>query len=419
MKIAVVGSGISGLGAALLLQQEHEVHLFESDSRLGGHAHTTQITQSGQTFGVDTGFLVYNDLTYPHLKGLFKYLNVETVDSDMSLSLQIPDRNLEWAGDNLNTVFAQRRNLMSLRFYKFIFQILKFHKNAEKNRDLSAKNKWTIGELLKNEKYTEDLLEWYILPMVAAIWSTPEQGMLDFPAETFLTFFINHKLLQVNNRPVWKTVKNGSVQYVDKIAKQLKHIHLSEPVLQVESVSQGIYLKSSVTDYHFDKVVFATHAPITSKIFKFKNEYQKSLIDSFSDIPNKAVLHEDSSLMPQNKKCWSSWNVKAQLKTKASDKVSLTYFLNRLQPLPTKNKLLLTLNPELDVKNKILSYDYAHPKFDQKAIDAQKKIESIQGVDHAYFAGAWTRYGFHEDGLLSAVEVAKCFNIKPLWKHDI
>lgn len=419
MKVAVVGSGISGLGAALLLQQKHEVHLFESDSRLGGHAHTNQITNSGNTFGVDTGFLVYNDLTYPHLKGLFKYLSVETVDSDMSLSLQIPESNLEWAGDNLNSVFAQRKNLINPQFYKFLFQILKFHKNAEQNRQLCIINKWTIGELIQHEKYSNELLEWYILPMVAAIWSTPEKGMLDFPAETFLTFFINHKLLQVNDRSVWKTVKNGSIQYVNKIASQLSHIHLSEPVTKVESIGDRIYLESIKSKYEFDKVVFATHAPVTRKIYTFKNELQKNIIESFSDISNDAVLHTDQSFMPENKKCWSSWNVKAQLKTSESDKVSLTYYLNKLQPLPTLEKLLLTLNPSVKINNTILSHQYAHPKFDQKAIDAQKKISSIQGIDNVYFAGAWTRYGFHEDGLLSAVNVAKCFDISPPWEVNL
>ncbi|MES2801892.1 MAG: FAD-dependent oxidoreductase [Bdellovibrionota bacterium] len=415
MKIAVIGSGISGLGTGLLLSQKHEVHLFEVSNRLGGHAHTSTIENHGKQIIIDTGFLVYNDLTYPHLRSMFKYLNTETVASDMSLSIQVPQAGLEWAGNNLDSVFAQRKNIINPCFHRLLLAILDFHKKAEKFRDLSRVNRWTIGDLLRQQKYPKELMEWYILPMVAAIWSTPEKGMLDFPAETFLTFFINHKLLQVNDRPVWRTVKNGSKNYVDQIAQKLQHIHLNEGVDSVENVNGNLHLKTHRADYRFDHVVFATHAPVTAKIYKFKNQQQEQAIKSFSTIPNKAYLHEDLGFMPQKTKCWASWNVQAQLGTAESDKVSLTYLLNRLQPLNTDKNLLLTLNPSRQPKNTLFNVSYDHPKFDQKAIDAQSEIPHIQGIDGVYFAGAWTRYGFHEDGLLSAVNVARYFDIATPW----
>lgn len=418
MKIAVIGSGISGLGTALLLNQKHEVHLFEANNRLGGHAHTSSIEKLGKQIYIDTGFLVFNDLTYPHLRSMFKYLQTETVASDMSLSIQVPHAGLEWAGNNLDSVFAQRKNLISPRFHRLLFAILDFHKKAEKLRELSRKNRWTIGDLMREQKYPKELIEWYVLPMVAAIWSTPEAGMLDFPAETFLTFFINHKLLQVNDRPVWRTVKNGSKNYVDQIASRLHHIHLSEGVDKVESSAGVLHVKTRCADYQFDRVVFATHAPVTAKIYKFKNQHQEAMIKSFSTIQNKAYLHEDEGFMPEKTKCWASWNVQAQLGTAAADKVSLTYLLNRLQPLATDKNLLLTLNPSRQPNKKLFSVNYDHPKFDQKAIDAQRDIPHLQGIDGVYFSGAWTRYGFHEDGLLSAVNVAKLFDIATPWRIE-
>lgn len=419
LKIAVVGSGVAGLGSSLLLSSQHEVHLFENDARLGGHAHTSDIDVDGRPVAVDTGFLVYNDLTYPHLRGMFEYLGVETVNSDMSLSIRVPSRNLEWAGDNMNTVFAQRKNLLSPRFYRLLFDIVKFHKQAETNCELSRLNRWTVADLLHEMKFSKELAEWYVLPMLAAIWSTPEQKMFDFPAETFLTFFLNHKLLQVNNRPQWKTVKGGSRQYVNKIVQRLEHVHLNEAVLAVEKDGDKLKLTTAKGSMLFDKVVFATAPSITRKILKTSHEGLTHFLNSFQVVPNKAVLHRDESHMPRSKKCWASWCVQANLKTTFSNNVSLTYYLNRLQPLTTSTDIFLSLNPATNVKNTIFEVDYTHPMFDQKAIDAQKDLPGLQGIDGVYHAGAWTRYGFHEDGILSAVNVAKCLNIEVPWKVSI
>jgi predicted NAD/FAD-binding protein len=415
LKIAVIGSGIAGLGSSLLLSSKHEVHLFENDNRLGGHAHTSDISIGGESVAVDTGFLVYNDLTYPHLRGMFEYLGVETANSDMSLSIRVPSRNLEWAGDNMNTVFAQRKNLLSPRFYRLLLDILKFHKQAESNCELSRLNRWSVAELLHEMKFTKELAEWYILPMLAAIWSTPEQKMFDFPAETFLTFFINHKLLQVNDRPQWRTVKGGSRQYVKKIAERLQHIHLGEPVHSVEKTTTQIQLKTGKGEYLFDKVVFATAPAVTRKILKTPHGQLSEFLNSFNVVPNKAVLHQDESMMPVSKKCWASWCVQANLNSDFSNNVALTYYLNRLQPLMTAQNIFLSLNPAKEVSNVVFNVSYSHPMFDQKAIDAQKNLPLLQGIDGIYHAGAWTRYGFHEDGILSAVNVAKHFGIEAPW----
>ena len=414
-KIAVVGSGISGLGLSLVLSQKYEVHLFESDARLGGHAHTTDYQIGNEQVSLDTGFLVYNELNYPHLVALFKFLDVEVVNSDMSLSIQVPQQKLEWAGDNLDTVFAQRKNLFKPRFYKMLLDILRFHKEAEANCELARQNNWSTADLLKKQRYGSEIQEWYILPMLAAIWSTPERKMLDFPAETFLTFFLNHKLLQVNNRPQWKTVKNGSRQYVDKISKKLENIHLNEPVVEVEPHHDQVKLKSKLKEYIFDSVILTTQPSISIKILKTKNEKILQLLNSFGTVMNKAYLHQDSSFMPASKKCWSSWCVQAQLDTKNSNEVSLTYYLNRLQPLQTKQNLFLTLNPNRPPKNLLAQFEYGHPLFNELSIQAQKLLPEVQGLENVYFAGAWTRYGFHEDGLLSAVNVANQFGLKPQW----
>ncbi len=417
MKIAVIGSGISGLGSSLLLGQKHEVHLFEADNRLGGHAHTSSIKIGETEANVDTGFLVYNDLTYPHLLSLFKYLEVETVASDMSLSIQAPSLNLEWSGESLNSVFAQRKNLLNPRFYRLLLDILKFHKKAEFYRDLSRQKKWSIAELLKNQEYSKELTEWYILPMVAAIWSTPEKLMMSFPAETFLTFFLNHKLLQVNDRPQWKTVKNGSINYVQKIAKKLEHVHLDEATLKVKRDGSHLRVNTTKGEYLFDKVVFATHPSLTSKILQTESSEVKRVLSSFQTIKNTAYLHHDESFMPRSKKCWASWNVSANLNTPEEHQVSLTYYLNRLQPLPTKKNMLLTLNPSRIPQKSLFQADYNHPKFDQLAIEAQLELPMIQGIDNVFHCGAWTRYGFHEDGLLSAVNIAKLFGIDTPWRR--
>lgn len=415
MKVAVVGSGISGIGSAWLLSQHHEVHLFEADRRLGGHAHTVIVDEAGGAVPMDTGFLVYNELTYPNLKSFFRMLQVETVASDMSLSIQVKDKNLEWSGTNLNSIFGQRSNLFRPKFYWMLKEILRFGREADVNLQTARRHAWTLGELLRERKFSSEFCSDYLLPIGAAIWSTPETKMLDFPAATFLTFFINHKLLQVNDRPVWRTVKSGSIQYVEKAARSISRIHLSSPVVEVERKDGRVTVRTAAGEEVFDQVILATHAPITAKMLKFPSDEERRILGSFRTEQNQTYLHRNSEWMPRNRRCWSSWNVYGTSRPDASRQVSLTYYLNLLQPLNSTNDYFLTLNPEQTIRNPIREFQYSHPQFDQTAIRAQRELSSIQGNGGVYFAGAWSRYGFHEDGLLSAVNVARLLGVPIPW----
>lgn len=416
MKIAVVGGGISGIGCAWLMSQSHDVHLFESENRLGGHAHTVEIHETSErTIPIDTGFLVYNELTYPHLTRFFRHLDVETVDSEMSLSVQVKAKNVEWNGASLNTVFAQRSNLVRPKFYRMLFEILRFGREAEKNLHLARRHAWTLSDLLRQGRYSREFVEDYLLPIGAAIWSSPESKMLDFPAATFIAFFINHKLLQVNHRPVWRTVKNGSVQYVQKAAAQIGHVHINTPVLEVRRANGKVLVRTQNETTGFDRVIMATHAPVTAKILKMESDRERAVISTFRYEANKVVLHSDASFMPKRKLCWAAWNVLGKRGQNWRENVSLSYYINRLQPLPTENDYFVTLNPERDAAHAIQNFNYDHPQFDQAAIRAQRELPSIQGEGGVYFAGAWSRYGFHEDGLLSAVTVAELMGTPAPW----
>lgn len=420
MKVAVIGAGISGLGAAWILSQKHEVHLFEAEPRLGGHANTVLVKEdNGATVPVDTGFLVYNELTYPHLKSFFKELNVETFASDMSLAIRSEHKGLEWAGTSLDTVFAQRLNLLRPQFLKMLADILRFDKESAENLVLAQKNNWSLGQLLQHRRYGASFREDYLLPIGAAIWSTPEVRMEDFPAETFIQFFINHRLLQINDRPQWRTVKNGSVEYVKKVAARLPFIHTGAAVHSVERKSEGLQVNVGGESLHFDKVVFATHAPITLKILKTENIQEKEILSAVGTRGNKTFLHRDEGLMPQRKKCWSSWNVLSTPNYREVSDVSLTYYINKLQPLNTQKNYFVSLNPRQKVENILQEFHYEHPQFNRQAIQAQQRLSEIQGLGGVYYAGAWTRYGFHEDGLLSAVKVGELFGLKTPWEHHL
>lgn len=411
MKIAVIGGGISGLGAGVILSPHHEVHLFESAGRLGGHANTVDIPEGAAHVAVDTGFLVYNELNYPHLTAFFRFLNVETVNSDMSLSVRSVREDLEWAGTNLNTIFAQRRNLFRPSFLGLLKEILRFHRHAEKNLSVSRRHGLSLGELLVRENYSQPFCQFYLLPIGAAIWSTPEAGILDYPADTFLTFFLNHKLLQMNNRPVWRTVLGGSRNYVKKAQAKISNVHLNAKVTAVKRSEGRVWLRTENGEAQFDKVIFATHAPVTLQLLQNPNELEKAVLGAFQVEKNKGTLHRDPAGMPRNARTWAAWNVMAG----SGDKVSLTYHLNRLQPLPTTSQYFLTLNPTAALNPVLAEFAYDHPRFTREAVRAQSELSKIQGQGGIHYAGAWTRYGFHEDGLLSAVNVAKALGAEPPW----
>lgn len=415
MKIAVVGSGISGLSSALILSQEHEVHLFESEPRLGGHAHTVQVNDGpNNDLPIDTGFLVYNTLTYPHFTRFLNYLGVQTVESSMSLSIQSKN-GLEWAGENLGTIFAQRKNIFSLKFLRMLYDIWKFNKSAEENLELSRKNNFTLQDLIHYRGYGDSFTTLYLLPMTGAIWSMSYENALQFPAETFLTFCINHHLLQINDRPIWRTINGGSINYVNSVRDRIKNIHYSSPVTSIARNQDKLTVSASNSKFDFDKVILATHAPTSARLIQSDFPDLASELSDLQVTSNKVVLHQDTSVMPKNKSCWSAWNVQAQDKVDDKNEISLTYYINKLQPVRSERPYLVTLNYSGDLKGTRQSFIYYHPKFDFLAIQTQKRLPQIQGKHGIYFAGAWTRYGFHEDGILSAVNVANYFGVKPPW----
>ncbi|MBC3880003.1 FAD-dependent oxidoreductase [Undibacterium sp. LX40W] len=418
-RVAVIGSGISGLASAYFLQKKYDVTLYESNTYFGGHTNTVDITVDGITQPVDTGFLVFNHKTYPNLIALFAELGIDSYDTDMSFGVSVNDGQIEWAGTNLNTVFAQRTNLLSIPFINMLRDILRFNKDAEANLEASLTNKVNLGELLKNEGYGRRFQEHYLVPMAAAIWSSSPKDILEFPASTFLRFCLNHALLQVNDRPKWKTVKGGGRSYVKKILETISDKRLNTAVEKVERQQGKVAVTANGGTELFDEVVFATHAPTSLALLKDADEKERKILSQFRYQTNRAVLHTDTRLLPSNKNVWSAWNYIGTKATGPEDQaaVCVSYLLNQLQRLEIKAPVIVTLNPAVEPQpSKVLrSFDYEHPIFDQAAIDAQVALVEIQGKNKVWFTGAWSGYGFHEDGLKSALKVATAIGVAPEW----
>lgn len=413
-RVAVVGSGISGLSAAYILSQRHDVHLFEAAPRLGGHANT--VLAGPEKTPVDTGFIVFNELNYPHLTALFRHLDVPVVDSEMTLSVRFQRPNLEWGGTNLRTLIAQKRNLVRPAFWSMVRDIVRFHQEADANLDRARRGGWTLRSLLAERRYGRHFVNWYLVPMGAAIWSTPPETMLEFPAETFLQFCLNHRLLQVNDRPMWRTVRGGSIEYVKRLAAGLRHVHLGSPVTAVARSAAGLTLKSLGHSYEFDKVVFATHPPQTCRILQEMDADEARVLSSFSYQKNVAHLHEDESYLPRRRALWSAWNFHQATDARSVQPVSLSYWMNRLQPLATTRNMIVTLNSDRAPGALLHTEEYEHPLFNTRAIEAQSQLEKIQGRGGVYHCGAWTRYGFHEDGILSAARLAPLWGLELPWQ---
>lgn len=415
MEIAVIGSGISGLSAAWLLNKEHEVTLFEASAFAGGHTNSVDVTLDGATYPVDTGFLVYNDLTYPNLIQLFKLLSIKTHETEMSFSVNLPEHNIEWAGSSLSTVFAQKQNLLRPRFLLMLREILSFNSSAQQFLDWSLDHRATLGELLDEHHYSASFREWYLLPMAAAIWSSSPADILHFPASTFLRFCINHRLLQIKGRPQWRSILGGARTYVDKMTASMD-VKLNHPVESVTRDDEGILLVSGGQQQRFDAVIFASHAPDTLAILKDADNLERNILGAVKYQPNRAILHTDRSFLPQRESLWSAWNYTSTRND--NEAVCVTYLLNSLQRLPFETPLMVTLNPaaDPDPEKVIRSFTYEHPILDQPAIDAQEGLESIQGHNKAWFCGAWSGYGFHEDGLKSALRIINDFGVDAPWR---
>lgn len=407
MKIAVLGAGISGLGSAYLLSKKHEVDIYEKESRLGGHARTTQINEDGERFGVDTGFLVFNRPTYPLLTKLFEELNVKIEKSDMSFGFWDRASNLAYNAQTLGGIFFQKRNIFSLAHYRMIYDIFKFNKKANYDVDNNTNDlDMPLDEYLKS--YGKTFNENYILPMGAAIWSTPSDKMNEFPTRTFLNFFKNHGLLGVSTQHQWLTVSNGSVNYVNKIKEHISgKIFLSSDVVGVEREENGVVLiHENGSKTHYDKVVLAMHAPEAMNILKDSIKKEQEILYCFSYKQNDALLHNDTKALYPDKEIYAAWNYKNNDDTNT---VTLTYWINRLQNLKSSKEYFVSLNEIEEVEKVIERISYEHPQFDKEAIQAQSLRKEISGINNTYFAGAYWRYGFHEDGLWSANEIAKEF----------
>jgi uncharacterized protein len=416
-RIAVIGSGISGLASAYFLNRKHDVVLFDSGSYLGGHTNTVDVTLEGQHCGVDTGFLVYNEHTYPNLVALFGELGVKTIGTDMSFSVSVDNGALEWAGTNLDTVFAQRANLGSAAFLRMLWDILHFNRNANRFLEHALLSGQTLGQLLQQQRYSAGFRDAYLLPMAAAIWSSTPKDILAFPAATFLRFCLNHALLQIQDRPQWRTVAGGARQYVEKIAATLPDCRLNAPVRSVLRQAGRVVVSSAAGREYFDAVVFATHAPDTLSLLIDANETERAILGAVRYQPNTAFLHTDASLMPRRRKVWSAWNYLAGAHVSGQRPVCVSYWLNQLQALPFETPVIVTLNPHaMPAPEHVLArFEYAHPVMDQSTVRAQQQLSQIQGSNGIWYAGAWTGYGFHEDGLKSALRVATAFDVAPSW----
>jgi predicted NAD/FAD-binding protein len=420
MKLAIVGSGISGLAVAHTLKDHADITVFEAGDYFGGHTHTVDITlptpQGLVTHGVDTGFLVFNERTYPNLINLFAELKVETAPSDMSFSVKVPGalngRTLEWSGTDLNSVFAQRSNLVNPRFWRMLADVMRFNalctRIAKEQREKELQQ--PLSDFLRTHKFSEPFRDWYFLPMLGCIWSCPTDQMLQFPVATMIRFCHNHGLIQVTNRPQWFSVVGGARNYVEKILAGVHDKRLNTPVRLIERDAQGVRI---ITDGHaerFDQVVIATHTDQALSMLRQASGEERSLLGAIRYQDNRAVLHTDASVLPANPKTWAAWNYeRAASSERESSRVCLHYLLNRLQRIPFEQPVVVSLNPlqAIDPATIVGEYDYAHPVFDLGAIEAQKRLPLLQGQQHTWYAGAWTGYGFHEDGLKSGLQVGR------------
>ncbi len=404
-RIAIVGSGISGLGTAFLLDPHHDVTVFEAAPRFGGHARTV----SAEGVRVDTGFIVCNRRTYPLFIPLLEHLGVPLEASDMSFSASFGNGAYEYGTFSTRAMFAQLSTLASPAHWRLIRDILKFFREAPAYRDAPC----SIGELINQLGLGSAFRDRFLLPISGAIWSTPTSDMLDFPASAFITFFDNHGLLSVNGQPEWLTVTGGADTYVQAILSRLRgETRAACPVHAVQRDDLGLVVQSPRGAERFDHVIFATDAPQALRLLDQPDNDERAILGAMRTAPNRMVLHSDARLMPRRRAAWASWNYVTQGASTPTDRpISLSYWMNRLQNLQTPRDLIVTLNPEIEPDHIHDETQFAHPQFDAPAVAAQARLPEIQGRGGVSYAGAWTRYGFHEDGLLSALRVAQSFGI--------
>ena len=414
MKIGVIGSGVSGLVSALTLQEKFEVSLFEKNSKLGGHSNTVTIEQENKKYSVETGFIVLNDKNYPIFTSLLKHLNIGVNNSSMSFSVSVDKGQFEYSSSYIG-LLGQTKNIIDPKYWGMLRDINYFYTNALKDVKDCPDNE-TLGQFLKRFNYSNKFIDYHLVPMTASIWSCPTKSILNFPIKSLLVFFENHKLLNIYNRPKWSTVNKGSREYVKKIQSLLKgKIYTNAKVNKISKSKEGIRVHYQDGIKTFDKVILACHADQSSEILIENFSEEANLLKDFKYQKNTSILHSDINFMPKRKSVWSSWNYITE--TGNSGNLSITYWMNELQGINSSKPILLSLNPKILPNPDLIygQYSYSHPILDNKAINIQKKLSSIQGKNNLWFCGAWTGFGFHEDGVKSAVEIANSHNIDLPW----
>ena len=411
MKIAVIGSGISGLSASYFLSKKHHVDLFEKEDRFGGHSYTIDVIVNKKRIPVDIGFIVFNHLTYPNLINFFNEIDIEIEKSDMSFSVSVEGTNFEYCGKGLKGIFANKSNFLNIEFIRMFLEILKFYKLCDKISNIDQVI--TLDEFLKKNKWSKSFINYHIIPMVSAIWSMPPYEAGKMPMNFFLKFFQNHGLFKLRNRPQWYTVAHRSKTYVNKVLSKISGEYFKNyKINSIQRVSSGVqvYYGGANEFFDYDKVILATHADQALSLIKNPTDQEIKTLSNFDYKKNLAVLHCDESVMPKNKKVWSSWNT--YVDPKNLNKSSLTYWLNLLQNINCEKNIFLTLNPLKEIPNERIykKIEFTHPYYDQKALDNQKNLKNIQNKENLLFCGSYFGYGFHEDGIKSSIEMLKNLN---------
>jgi predicted NAD/FAD-binding protein len=420
-RVAVVGSGISGLSAAWLLSRKLDVTVYESEKRLGGHSNTIMVPTKNGVLPVDTGFIVYNERNYPNLVALFEEIGVPTAASNMSFAASLEDGKLEYSGSGLNGLIGQRGNVVRPRFWRMMRDIVRFYREAPTLLPRLDLNGVTLGEYLDRNDYAPAFIEDHLLPMGAAIWSTTANEMRAYPLLAFVRFFASHGLLSLADRPKWRTVLGGSHEYVRRLSQSFADgIRLGAKVARISRENGRVVITDAAGNADtFTDVVIATHADEAARLLADADCEERELLGAFSYTDNVAVLHSDENLMPKRKRVWSSWNYIGESRNETAQPLCVTYWMNRLQNLDMRHQLFVTLNPTREIApSKVIGrYSYAHPLFDQRALDAQQQLWRLQGKRNTWFSGAYFGFGFHEDGLQSGLAAAESVaNVRRPWR---
>ena len=415
-KIAVIGSGISGISASYFLSSKYDVHLFEKNNYLGGHTRTVKVPADNNLL-IDTGFIVFNDRNYPDLIKFFDYLDVLTKNSDMSFAVSDFNYNIEYGGKNLKSLFAQYKNIFNISYVKMIYEIYCFYKLCKNTNLDNINNDFTVEDFLNNNKFSSYLKKLHVYPLISSIWSTNQKDVSNFPLKLFINFFNNHDLFNIKDKPQWKFVHGGSNSYIKKIIELNRFsFSLNTKIDKIIRSEKNIKIIKNNEEVVFDYIIIATHADQALQIINNPTKNEKEILSKFEYTKNRAYLHSDKSMMPKNKKTWSSWNF---IKSEKEDiNFTLTYWMNNLQKLETSKEYFVTINPEKTPENTHNETFFTHPKFNLETMKSQSKLKDLQGDKNTFFCGAYHGYGFHEDGIQSAVYVSKMLGADIPWKRD-